>query len=316
MADANTLKEYLKVIKDNPFNGTTNQIVNLSFGISNAKKKLDTSIFNIFKEKSGIEAKTFSKLKKIGDKLNLLNERDLKEVVKGLPPSYNIIHSLMSLNADAIITSVKSKSVSPSTSYREVNDYVKKVKFPHLMAKDGEKGRWSTKQEHLWSVFRTDDVRLEGQAFMDVEIALRRVLSDYGLSLRDVRNTNKSTIRKEERRVKAQFWRKILEEEVTQRWFSEQADELKKQFNLKTVDELRDTPLRQFTGFLVKADSNKGNFWEKHGQAYIAKVNFLMETTEDNAQRYNYKRSIERRTAEFRDLAVFNTLMLKRGGFN
>ena len=92
-------------------------------------------------------------------------------------------------------------------------------------------------------------------------------------------------------------------------------DELKKQFNIKTVDELRDTPLRQFTGFLMKSVGNRDDFWKIHGQAYISKVQFLFDTTEDNAQRYNYKRRLEQKMAESRDLAVFNNLLLKRGGF-
>ena len=100
-------------------------------------------------------------------------------------------------------------------------DYVKQVKYPHLAAIDGEKGRWSTKQEHIWSIFREDNVKLEGQALADVETALRRVCKDYGLSLRDVRHQSKATIRAEERRVRASFWRKILEEEITQKWFQD-----------------------------------------------------------------------------------------------
>ena len=103
--------------------------------------------------------------------------------------------------------------------------------------------------------------------------------------------------------------------EITQKWFQEQSDELKKQFNIKTVDELRDTPLRQFTGFLMKSVGNRDDFWKIHGQAYISKVQFLFDTTEDNAQRYNYKRRLETKMAESRDLAVFNNLLLKRGGF-
>ena len=226
-----------------------------------------------------------------------------------------IHHHLCSLKPEEVVTAVKSKCVTPSTSYREVMDYVKQVKYPHLVAIDGEKGRWSTKQEHIWSIFREDNVKLEGQALADVETALRRVCRDYGLSLRDVRQQSKATIRAEERRVRASFWRKILEEEITQKWFQEQSDELKKQFNIKTVDELRDTPLRQFTGFLMKTSGNRDDFWKIHGQAYIAKVQFLFDTTEDNAQRYNYKRRLETKMAESRDLAVFNNLLLKRGGF-
>ena len=315
MTTTPNIDEHLKVIKENPFTGTTIQVVTVSMSISKVKELLDPSVFNLYKERSGIEAKTFSKLKKIGDKLNTIDEKKLKDVIKGLTPSYSSIHHLCSLKPEEVVTAVKSKCVTPSTSYRQVMDYVKQVKYPHLAAIDGEKGRWSTKQEHIWSIFREDNVKLEGQALADVETALRRVCKDYGLSLRDVRHQSKATIRAEERRVRASFWRKILEEEITQKWFQEQSDELKKQFNIKTVDELRDTPLRQFTGFLMKSVGNRDDFWKIHGQAYISKVQFLFDTTEDNAQRYNYKRRLETKMAESRDLAVFNNLLLKRGGF-
>ena len=183
MTTTPNIDEHLKVINENPFTGTTIQVVTVSMSISKVKELLDPSVFNLYKERSGIEAKTFSKLKKIGDKLNTIDEKKLKDVIKGLPPSYNTIHHLCSLKPEEVVTAVKSKCVTPSTSYIEVMDYVKQVKYPHLAAIDGEKGRWSTKQEHIWSIFREDNVKLEGQALADVETALRRVCKDYGLSL-------------------------------------------------------------------------------------------------------------------------------------
>ena len=88
-----------------------------------------------------------------------------------------------------------------------------------------------------------------------------------------------------------------------------------KQFNIKTVDELRDTPLRQFTGFLINADLGREKFWKIHGQAYVAKVQFLMNTTEDNAQRYNHKRRLEDVMGKRTELAVWNNVILKNSGF-
>ena len=80
------------------------------------------------------------------------------------------------------------------------------------------------------------------------------------------------------------------------------------------MDELRDTPLRQFTGLLINADGGREKFWEKHGQAYVAKVQFLMESTEDRAQKYNLKRRLEEVLGDRRELAVWNNVILKNSG--
>ncbi len=309
------LKTFKQFVKENPCDGTAEQVVTLSLGIAEASKILDKSVFVLYKEASNISSKTFSKLKKIGERLLELTETKRKSVIKGLPASYNTIHTLCSLKPEELVTGVKSKCVTKTISYRQADAYVKQVRFPQLAATDGDKGRWSTKQEHLWSVFRIDDVPLEGEALKNVEDDLRRVCKEHGVVLRQARLSATTTLRKEERRERAAFWRGLLEKEITQKWFQEQDTKLKKQFNIRKVDELRDTPLRQFTGFLINADGGREHFWKKHGKAYVAKLQYLMESTEDAAQRYNYKRRLEDVMGERSELAVWNNVLLKNSGF-
>ena len=305
----------LIVAGEQAYTGTTDEIVTLSLAIAQAHKTMDSSVFALYKDKSGISSKIFSKLKVIGEELLELTETKRKSVVKGLPASYNTIHALCSLKPEELVTAVKSKCITKTTSYRGATAYVKQVKFPQHAAKDGEMGRWSTKQEHLWSVFRTDDVPLEGKALETLGDALRRVCKEHGVVLRQARLSSTGTLRKEERRERAAFWRGMLEKEITQKWFQEVDDLLKKQFNIKKVDELRDTPLRQFTGFLINADMGRENFWKKHGKAYVAKLHFLQESTEDNAQRFNYKRRLEDVLGDRGELAVWRNVVLKHSGF-
>ena len=78
---------------------------------------------------------------------------------------------------------------------------------------------------------------------------------------------------------------------------------------------MRDTPLRQFTGFIIHASGGREKFWGLHGQAYIAKVYFLLETAEDAANRYNLKKRIEEVLEGRRDLAIWRNLVLKNSGF-
>ena len=305
----------LKVVKANLPTGTAQEIVTLSLGIAKANQTLDKSVFALYKEKSNINSKIFSKLKIIGETLLELTEAKRRDITKGLPASYNTIHSLCRLKPEELVTAVKSKCVTPQTSYRSAMDYVKQVKFPQLAAQDGEMGRWSTKQEHLWSVFRTDDVSLEGEAKQTLEEALRRVCKEHGVVLRQARMSSTSTLRKEEQRELAAFWRKMLEKEIRQKWFQEQDDKLKKQFNLRNVDELRDTPIRQFTGFIIHASGGRENFWKKHGKAYIAKLSFIMESTENAATRYAYKTRLENVMGDRTELAIWRNVLLSNSGF-
>jgi len=315
MARNKTLDAALDLVKKNPHTGSKENIVTLSIHIALSKETMDKSIYGFFKEKSNISPKIFSNLKKIGDTLLKIPEKKRNEVIEGLPAFYRTIYALCGLTNDELITAVKSKCVTASMSYPEAIRYIKQVKHPHLLATDGDKGRWSTKQEHLWSIFRTDDVYLEGKAFQEVEDAFRRVCREYGLVLRNAKETSSKVLREEERRERAAFWRRILEGEISQKWFGEQDDKLKKQFNLRNVDELRDTPIRQFTGFIIHASGGRENFWKLHSKAYIAKVYFLLETAEDAANRYNLKRRIEDVLGKYKELAIWRNLVLKNSGF-
>ena len=310
-----TLDAALDIVKKNPHTGSTNNIITLSLTIAKSRKVFDRSIYNIFTEKSNISKKIFSNLKKIGDTLLEIPEDIRNEIAKSFPPSYRTIYQLCSLKSKELITAVKSKNISKDFSYRQAVNYVKQVKHPQLLATDGDKGRWSTKQEHLWSIFRPDDVYLEGEKYKSVEDEFRRVCSNYGLILRKSNQTKFSVLREEERRERASFWRRILEGEITQSWFLKQDEKLKKQFNLKNADELRDTPMRQFTGFLINAVGGREKFWKIHGQAYIAKVYYLLETAEDAANRYNLKRRIEDVLGKYKELAIWRNLVLKNSGF-
>ena len=68
-------------------------------------------------------------------------------------------------------------------------------------------------------------------------------------------------------------------------------------------------------GFLQRSDGGKAEFWERHGQRYIAKVHLEMAKTDDHAQRYNLKRRVEKVLGERKDLAIWTNLMLREGGF-
>lgn len=308
------LSTFIRLVEENPYTGTAEQIVTLSQGIAEAGTRLDPSTFSLYKEQSGIGDKVFSKLKVIGKTFLKLTETQRRDIVKGLPSSYSTIHLLCSISPEELVTGVKSKNITSAISVREATQYTKQIRFPQLAAINSEKGRWGAKQEHLWSVFRPEEMPLGGEALQSLEEALREVCQEHGVLLREANTSGTRTLREEERGRRAAFWREMLEKELTQKWFKDLPEEVKKQFNLKTIDEVRDTPLRNFTGFLISADGGREIFWEKHGQAYVAKVQFLMESTEDRAQKYNLKRRLEDVLGDKRELAVWNNVIMKNSG--
>ena len=316
MTDSNSIANAIQIAKDNPFDGTIQQVCNLSISIAESSKTMDKSVFNLYKEKIGIEPKTFSKLKVIGEKLLEANEQDKKAIINDLPASYGTLHIICSkLSIEEIKTAIKGRCITKTLSFRGADKYVKQIRFPHKFANDGDKGRWSIKQDHLFSIFRRDTIVLEGEALERCENALRKICKEYQLDLRNPKEDSIASIRVEERATKAAFWRRRLEELVTEKWFAEQSAEIKKQFNLKKVEEVIDAPLRTFTGFLVCCGCGKKKFFDVWGKAYIAKVHMLEETTEDAANRYNYRRRLEEKLGDKRELLVWNNMVLSNAGF-
>jgi len=316
VSDSKTIATAIKTAKDNPIDGTTEQVTTLSISIAKSSNTMDKSVFNLYKEKVGISPKVFSKLKVIGDTLLAVSDEERKGMMNYLPSAYNSLYLICSkLSPDEIRTAIKSKCITKTISYRQTDKYVKQIRYPYKFSTDGDKGRWSIKQEHLFSIFRRDMVVLEGEALERCEDALRKICRDYQLDLRRPKEDSIASIRVEERATKAAFWRRRLEDLITEKWFAEQPMELKKQFNVKKVEEVIDSPLRTFTGFLVRCGCGKARFFDIWGKAYIAKIHLLEETTEDNANRYNYRRRLEEKLGSRTDLAVWNNLVLRDAGF-
>ena len=311
----NPLTTFKRCVDENPYTGTTEQIIQLSLGIIELSN-LDKSTYSIYKEESGINDKIFSKLRVIGKSFKGLNQKQLQELINGLPPSYSTIHLLCGLKPEEIVTSVRTKNITPSTTVKGADSYVKQVKFPHLTTTDGEKGRWGSKHEVIWNVLRPSETPLEGDSLQSLEKDLRRVCKEYGVVLQKKTTEGSLSLRQEDWKLYSNFWRGVLEKELTSKWFLELPDEIKKKFNLRSIDEVRDTPLRQFTGFLIHVGGGREKFWNQYGQSYVSKVCCLMGNTEDAGTRYNLKRRLEQVLADKRELCIWYNLMLKNSGLN
>ena len=263
--------------------------------------------------------KVFSKLKVIGNQLGQLDDQTRREVTKGLPASYSTIHLLCALKPDELATAVKTKQVTPKTSVRAATTYVKQVRFPRqsLGRQDVEKGRWSIKEETMYRVCRPEDTPLSEDLQRQLEDDLRKVCSRYGMDIRKASNESTIALREADRKEKAAFWREVLEEQLPQKWFRETDEKVRKTFNVKVVEEIWDAPLRTFTGFLIRTGNGRDNFYEEHGQAYVAKLHYLQEKTASRTNRYNLKRRIEEVLAreEGSKLVTWRNLLAERKYF-
>ena len=224
-----TLDTALDITRKHSYEGSIDDIVTLSLTISRSKKVFDKSIYKIFTEKSNINPKIYSNLKKIGDTMDDLPIDAREEVCRSFPPHYRTIYSLCSLRPDEIQIAVKKKSITKDMSYRESEYLVKQIRFPSKLVTETDKGRWSKKQEHLYSIFRSTDVYLGGERTYSFEEDLRRLCKNYGLTFRKPNQSiSIKSIRHQERRERSLYWRQVIEKELPPIWFIEKDDKWKK----------------------------------------------------------------------------------------
>ncbi|MFL0771667.1 MAG: hypothetical protein AB8B16_02740 [Prochlorococcus sp.] len=316
MVAENSLETLLQFVEDHPYTGSAEQIITLSQGISETSKRLPPSALAVFRDKTGINAKVFSKLKVIGEKISLFNEKERRDIVKNLPSSYGTIHALCALKPEELLMAAKSGLIRPSLSIRAANAYVKQARFPQLTTTEEAKERIEGKAEQIFSIMRAVNTALSGEELVAVEKELRAICREYGLDLRNADCASLLTLKKQARAKAEQVWRGVLEQRLTEQWFEKTPEKLRKQFKLTSVTDLINAPLRSFTGFLQRGDGGKANFWKQHGENYVAKVQLEKEKTEDSAQRYNLKRRLEEVLKEQQELSIWTKNIIKTQGFS
>lgn len=307
-----TLKD---LFAENPHTGTREQVIALALGIADAAENLDKTSFVLQRDDVVIDSKIFSKLKVIGEALQKidLNKRD--EVIKKLPGKYSTIHLLCSLKAEELVTAVKSGLITPKMSVRAAEAYVKQVRYPLLAANEEEKSHLDGNEDIILGIHCPHGITLSDEVLLELEESLRIICSKYGVLVSKKIETSSSFLKKQERAAAEIFWRNQLEKLVTLKWFQEKPDNLKKQFNIRTIEELLNTPLRSFTGFLVNAEGGRNLFWEIHGKAYIAKIHLEKYKTDDRAQRHNLNRRINEVLTDRVELAKWRNQMVKQNLF-
>lgn len=308
-------QEFLLLLESNSYTGTAEQVATLCIGIHQVSQAVDGKTLRDYRDRAGINEKVFSKLKVIGKTLIPFSAEDLNALVKVLPDSYSTIHCLCGLTQKELMTAVKTKSISKSLSIRSAREYLKRVRFPALV---GQLDDVAT-QEEIFRVFQQQSLPLRGAALESLERELKEVCERYGVVVQAPQATSISILRKQDRADREVFWRNALEAELPLEWFEDTNPEVRKQFNLKTVEEVYNTPLRSFTGFLIRTSGGRARFWELFGRAYVCKLHMEQEKTNDRTQRHNWKRRLEEVFGDDskggRELAIWNNRMLKGSGF-
>lgn len=313
-----SLADYQHVIQNNPHTGTPVQVVTVSLAIANAHADLDRDSFTRLrdwaKESQKINEKVFSKLKVIGKSLNAIKPTTFDEIKRKLPQSYSTLHTLCSLKAEELIRAVKSGAISTEMSVRAAKVYVTHIRFAGLTTTSQKLNRDLDQVEIVYGIYRSKNQFIDPEVSNEIQQQVEALCKRYELKVRLIENQSTTYLKHQSRIKKETYWRGVLENELTAQWFQLKSDEYKKQFNLKTIDELINTPIRSFTGFLMKAEGSRNAFWQHHGKAYIAKLRLEQEKTEDRVQRHNLRRRLEEVLAKHEDLAIWRNIREKEVG--
>ena len=305
----------LIIAKQNPYKGTSDQIAKLSISIAKTFSSVSAQEFALYKDKTGIQPKIFSKLKVIGETLLKIEKHTRETLVGQFPESYTAIHILCSLPLENLVLAVKEGDINPKMSVREASTFVQQIRFPNKASNDGEKGRWGNKQEHLFNIVRPNDVPMSKKVIDNLKSEIRQICLEYGAQLQVANPSGTTPLRHQERQEKASYWKSILNKELDQKWFDKSSTSIKKQFNISSLKELHEAPIRTFTSFIIKVEGDKTIFWNDYGKAYISKLQILSELDADTRQRYNYRKRLNSYLQDKKDLKVWVELVLEEGGF-
>ena len=322
------MHELLEQVEKNPYTGTAQQVITLCIGIYEASVELDAKSMRSVRNQLPITDKIYSKLRVIGKTCSALPPDQMKVVMKSLPDSYSTIHVLCGLKPQELHTAAKSKRISRTTTIRTARDYVRQVRFPALTGNpEAEPPNSTTSRTEADTTWRTlltiheDPTQtLTPEEQIRLHTRITEICLETGVELRIAEDTSIRKLQQDQRAQAETFWHGVLEDMLPQTWFDELPKELRKQFNLNTVQEVYKTPLRQFTGLLTKSSGGRKKFWQLHGRTYIAKLHLEMAETTDRIKRNNHKRRLEEVFADDdgsrggRDLAVWSNKMLRGAG--
>ena len=221
---------------------------------------------------------------KVWEKLcSIARDTRLKQVPQSsLPGTYTALYALVVLSDQEWDAALQEGIVQPKASSRSLLE-------------------WTRQQRLQEQGYRTEQVlrlihsrELTEQEHTDLLEGLSAVASTYGVSILSGEEGSKQRgVQAEKRKSAAED----LEADLIQLLspvFDDASTPLKEQFNLQSVTDLVNGELRTFTGFLVRHYGSTEGMWEGAGQEYCLKVALEFNRTDSRAQRFNYKKRLEK----------------------
>ncbi len=179
-------------------------------------------------------------------------------------------------------TALQEGIVQPNASSRSLLDWTRQQRLQ-------EQGYRS--EQVLRLIHSRELSQQEHTALME---GLNALASTYGVSiLSGEEGTRQRGVQAEKRKTAAED----LEAELIQLLspvFDDASTPLKDHFNLQTVTDLVNGELRTLTGFLVRHYGSTEGMWAGAGQEYCLKVALEFNRTDSRAQRFNYKKRLEK----------------------
>lgn len=231
---------------------------------------------------------------KVWEKLcSIARDTRLKQVPESsLPGTYTALYALVVLSDQEWDAAVQEGIVQPHASSRSLLEWTRQQRRQ-------EQGYRS---EQMLRLIHSRELSQQEQSALLEELSA--LASTYGVSILSGEDgTKQRGVQAEKRKSAAED----LEAELIQLLspvFDDASTPLKEQFNLQTIADLVNGELRTFTGFLVRYYGSTDGMWEGAGREYCLKVALEFNRTDSRAQRFNYKKRLEKVQIEHPNCSV------------
>ena len=245
--------------------------------IRSAKETLTDPEFKDLRDRWGRGQKIWSKLLQIG-----LDDR-LPPLKEHLPTSYTTIHQVHCFTDEELKEALDSGALHPKVSQGVLARWLKEYRF------QGSTGTVPTEFRPISTVLGPPD--LDPEHLNRFKDDLDKLATTYGFKVVHEEENSSVALRQRRNKDRSNVMVGTLMKDLRSTWDSAPT-ELKTLFNLKSLDELVQGQMSDFTGFLNRVRRGRDQFWTFHAHDYIHKIALEYLKTESRGQRFNYRRRL------------------------
>ena len=221
---------------------------------------------------------------KVWEKLcSIARDTRLKQVPdSSLPGTYTALYALVVLSVQEWDAALQEGIIQANASSRSLLEWTRQQR---LQAQ-------GYRSETVLRLIHSKELTQQEQ--QDLHQGITALAQNFGVSvLAGEDGTKQRGVQAEKRKNVAEE----LEAELIQLLspvFDDSSSPLKQQFNLNNVADLVNGELRIFTGFLVRHYGSTEGMWKGVSREYCLKVALEFNRTDSRAQRFNYKKRLEK----------------------